>query len=77
MTTTTAEHGASASVADTQAHSHDTAQVNPRIAYLIAFVTVALAVGLVATMGLGGLILWGVGATWIMLALLVFMTAGS
>ncbi|KEO59923.1 hypothetical protein [Thioclava indica] len=77
MTTTTAEHGVTPPVVDTQDHAHDTAHVNPRIAYLIAFVTVALAVGLIATMGLGGLILWGVGATWIMLALLVLMTAGG
>ena len=34
-------------------------------------------VAAVATMGLGGLILCGVGATWFMLALLVVMTAGG
>ncbi|WP_417808932.1 hypothetical protein [Thioclava sp.] len=77
MNTITAESGVTASVADTHDHSDDKAHVKPRTMYLIAFLVVAIAAGLIATMGLGGLILWGVGATWIMLALLVVMTAGS
>ncbi|MBN2739485.1 MAG: hypothetical protein JXR35_01160 [Rhodobacteraceae bacterium] len=77
MTMMTADSGVTASVADTHTHSDDKAHVKPSTMYLIAFLVVALAVGLIATMGLGGLILWGVGATWIMLALLVVMTAGG
>ncbi|MFC5737097.1 MULTISPECIES: hypothetical protein [Sinirhodobacter] len=45
--------------------------------YLLALVIIGIAVGLVAFMGLGGLILWAVVATWIMLAFLVVMTAGG
>lgn len=45
--------------------------------YVLAAVLVGLLVGAIVFAGLGGLILWGVGATWIMLALLVVMTAGG
>lgn len=45
--------------------------------YLIAALVIGIIAFAVATMGLGGLILFGVGATWFMLALLVVMTAGG
>ncbi len=45
--------------------------------YLVAVLVVALLVGAIVFAGLGGLILWGVGATWLVLALLVIMTAGG
>ncbi|MEX1662184.1 hypothetical protein [uncultured Thioclava sp.] len=77
MTMMTADSGATAYVADTHDHADPKTQIAPRTMYLIAFLVVALAAGLTLTMGLGGLILWAVGATWIMLALLVVMTAGG
>lgn len=45
--------------------------------WLMAVIVIALLAGSIAFMGLGGLILFGVGATWLILALLVFMTAGD
>lgn len=45
--------------------------------YLVAVLVVALLVGAIVFAGLGGLILWGVGATWLVLALIVVMTAGG
>lgn len=74
MTMTTADTGA-AYVAD---HSEaDSKEVSKGFMFTLALVIVALAAGMTAILGLGGLILWAVGATWIMLALLVVMTAGG
>ncbi|OOY18060.1 hypothetical protein [Thioclava sp. DLFJ4-1] len=75
MTMTTADSGVSAYVADHSEAEHK--QISPAFMFTLALVVVALAAGMVAIMGLGGLILWAVGATWIMLALIVVMTAGG
>lgn len=45
--------------------------------YLVAVLVIALLVGSIVFAGLGGLILFGVGATWLILALIVVMTAGG
>lgn len=66
-----------ATTADAASHAHADQKDYTVATYLIAFVVIGIIVGAVATMGLGGLILFGVGATWFMLALLVVMTAGG
>lgn len=70
MTMTSALHSA----AD---HAHPAKKDYTLAMYLIAVVVIGIIAFAVATMGLGGLILCGVGATWFMLALLVVMTAGG
>lgn len=73
MTTTTADSGALAAAA----HDHVEQKDYTTAMYLIAAAVLAAIVGATVVMGLGGLILVGVAATWIMLALLVVMTAGG
>ncbi len=63
--------------ADAASHAHTDQKDYTVATYIIALVVIGIIVGAVATMGLGGLILFGVGATWFMLALLVVMTAGG
>ncbi|KEO52810.1 MAG: hypothetical protein H5U24_06515 [Thioclava marina] len=75
MTMTTADTGAATYVADH--HDTDAKEVSRGFMYTLALVILGLAAGMTAIMGLGGLILWAVGATWIMLAVLVVMTAGG
>ncbi|WP_444452070.1 hypothetical protein ACTTAI_13535 [Rhodobacter capsulatus] len=58
-------------------HGHTEKKDYTLAMYLIAAVVIGIIAFAVATMGLGGLILFGVGATWFMLALLVVMTAGG
>lgn len=70
MTMTSALHSA----AD---HAHAEKKDYTLAMYLIAVAVIGIIAFAVATMGLGGLILCGVGATWFMLALLVVMTAGG
>lgn len=69
MTMTTAETGAQ--------HAHTEQKDYSAFMYLLAVAVLLIGVGMTAFMGLGGLILVGVAATWIMLALLVVMTAGG
>jgi fatty acid desaturase len=52
-------------------------QIKASTMYLLAAAILVLTGGLIATMGLGGLILAAVGATWVILAFLVLLTAGS
>lgn len=72
MTMSTADTGALSA-----AHGHADTQDYTLTMWLIAAAVIAVIAVAVATMGLGGLILFGVGATWTMLALLVVMTAGG
>ncbi|SOC04821.1 hypothetical protein [Rhodobacter maris] len=73
MTMTTADTGMLSSAS----HGHDEKKDYTLAMYLIAAVVIGVVAAAVVTMGLGGLILCGVGATWFMLALLVVMTAGG
>lgn len=74
MTTTTAETGALSAAG----HDHHVEKKDySAVMYLIAVVILLVGAAAVAFMGLGGLILVGVGATWTMLLLLVIMTAGG
>lgn len=74
MTTTTAETGALSAAG----HDHHVEKKDySAVMYLIAVVILLVGAAAVAFMGLGGLILVGVGATWGMLLLLVIMTAGG
>lgn len=75
MTMTTADLGVATAVADT--HDTDAKQVSKASMYLLALVIIGAAAALVATFGFGGIILWGVGMTWIILTFLVIMTAGG
>lgn len=75
MTMTTADTGMTTFAADH--NDTEVKQISPGFMFTLALVIVAIAAGLVATMGLGGLILWAVGSAWIMLAVLVVMTAGG
>ncbi|PCD77106.1 hypothetical protein [Pseudothioclava arenosa] len=59
------------------AADHATAPVKSSTAWIIALFLIATAAGATVVFGLGGLIMWGVIATWVMMALLVVMTAGS
>ena len=77
MTMMTADSGVSTHVSDSHDHGDDAKHVPASTMYLIAVLVIGLAVGLTLTMGLGGLILWAVGSAWIVLALLVVMTAGG
>ena len=77
MTTTTAELGPSHHAHQSDDHAEADGQIAPRTMYLLAIVIIGIAVGMTATMGLGGLILWAVCAAWGMLVLLVIMTAGG
>ncbi|AOZ70097.1 hypothetical protein LPB142_12860 [Rhodobacter xanthinilyticus] len=52
-------------------------QIKPIYMYLLAALILVVVGGMIATMGLGGLILAGVGATWVILAFLVLLTYGS
>jgi hypothetical protein len=52
-------------------------QIKASTMYLLAAAILVVTGGLIATMGLGGLILAAVGATWVILAFLVLLTAGS
>lgn len=72
MTMTTATTGAAAS-----AHHHAEKKDYSAFMYLLAAVVLLVGVGMTAFLGLGGLILVGVAASWIMLALIVVMTAGG
>lgn len=73
MTMTTAASGASVAAA----HDHVEQKDYSTTMFLIAAAVLAVLVGATVVMGIGGLILVGVAATWIMLALLVVMTAGG
>lgn len=73
MTTTTAASGASVAAA----HDHVEQKDYSTIMFLIAAAVLVVLVGATVFMGIGGLILVGVAATWIMLALLVVITAGG
>lgn len=73
MTMTTADTG----VAGAVPHHHAEKQDYSTFMYLLAAVILLVGVGMTAFMGLGGLILVGVAAAWIMLALIVVMTAGG
>lgn len=65
----------------TTADTHDTHHAetpdHTGFMWILALLLVGSLVGMVAFMGLGGLILWGVAATWAYLALLMVMTAGG
>ncbi|MDF2141697.1 hypothetical protein [Paenirhodobacter sp. CAU 1674] len=52
-------------------------QIKASTMYLLVAAILVVTGGLIATMGLGGLILAAVGATWVILAFLVLLTAGS
>ncbi|WP_223634149.1 hypothetical protein [Rhodobacter sp. TJ_12] len=73
MTMTSANTG----MMSAASHGHDEKKDYTFAMYIIAAVVIGIIATLVVTMGLGGLILFGVGATWFMLALLVVMTAGG
>lgn len=73
MTMTTADSGVVAAAH----HDHVEQKDLSAVMYLIAAAILLIGVAATAFMGLGGLILTGVAATWIMLALLVVMTAGG
>lgn len=74
MTMTTADTGALSAAG----HDHHVEKKDySAVMYLIAVAILLVGAAAVAFMGLGGLILVGVGATWSMLLLLVIMTAGG
>lgn len=58
-------------------HAHSDSKTLTFTMYLIALAVIGVIATCIVTMGLGGLILFGVGATWTCLALLVVMTAGG
>ncbi len=72
MTMTTADTGVLAA-----AHHEADSKDNSAAMYLFAAFILVVVVAAVAFFGLGGLILCGVAATWLMLAFLVVMTAGG
>ena len=72
MTTTTAEFGAELAHA-TEEHK----QINASTMYLLVLLILVITGAMVATMGLGGLILTAVVASWVILAFLVLLTAGG
>ncbi|MEZ5685930.1 MAG: hypothetical protein R3D78_08540 [Paracoccaceae bacterium] len=59
------------------AADHASTPTKSGIAWIIALLMVGTAAGATVVFGLGGLIMWGVIATWTMMALLVVITAGS
>ncbi len=73
MTMTTADSG----VVSAASHDHVAKKDYSAAMYLIAAAILLVTVGATAFMGIGGLILVGVAATWIILAFLVVMTAGG
>ncbi|TMV91339.1 hypothetical protein FGG78_10280 [Thioclava sp. BHET1] len=77
MTTTTAERGLAQDAHQSDHHAETEGEISARTMYLLAIVIIGIAAGMMATMGLGGLILWAVCAAWGMLVLLVIMTAGG
>lgn len=52
-------------------------QIKPIYMYLLAALILVVVGVMIATMGLGGLILSAVAATWVILAFLVVLTYGS
>lgn len=73
MTMTTADLGA----VHTHVPEFHENQIKASTMYLVAAFFVAFTGAMVATMGLGGLILTAVAATWLILAFLVVLTAGG
>ena len=71
MTMSTAETGA------TNLHANETGKDNSSIMWAIAILLIGSAAAAFVALGLGGLIMWGVIASWVSLALLVLLTAGG